>query len=166
MQLQDTVRIPLISRDGSVKAYAVIDASDLYLVSDTTWRWCVGYAGRAFGGPPRRVRFIHRVVLGLPDTGVCGTGDREVDHINRNRLDNRRCNLRIVSHRHNMQNKPSYTGSASQYRGVSWDSQRSLWRARVTVDGKQYRLGRFASEAEAGEIARQARLRLMPFASD
>ncbi len=93
-----TVTIPLRAKDGSIKGHAMIDSIDVAL---SRWRWCLsrGYAVRgvrARGG--HRLISLHRQILGL----TFGDGV-EVDHINRNKLDNRRSNLRIVTHGGNMQ---------------------------------------------------------------
>lgn len=104
---------------------------------------------------------LHRLLLGLAH------GDkREGDHRNRNRLDYRRQNLRIVSKGANGQNVSSSRGATSHYRGVSWVKAISKWMARVETNGKSMYLGVFANETEAAEVARVARKRLLPYATD
>lgn len=162
----DVARIPLYRRGGAVVAYTLVDASDAALVNQHRWfvlkSKTLVYAGRwVRAGQTFTVRMLHRFILGLPSGR-----DLEVDHINRDGLDNRRANLRAITHAGNMQNRPSHKGSRSRYRGVSWDSARKRWRAKVRISGRTVHLGRFLSEEEAGETARLARLRLMPFAVD
>lgn len=167
MPLQGTVLIPLRANDGSVRAWTLIDMADAAFV--TTWRWGVtneGYVARSqyLGKVPRhRVRAIklHRELMGLvPGDGL------EVDHVNRDRLDNRRSNLRVVSRNANAQNRSKRAGFASRYRGVSYRPSTGKWQASVTAHGKKHYLGVFTSEADAAEAARAARLRLMPYAVD
>jgi len=104
---------------------------------------------------------LHRELLGL----TRGDGF-EVDHINRDRLDNRRSNLRAIPLDGNRQNKSSHRTSSSKYRGVSWAPDRRKWRAFVTDHGKRINLGQFSDEQAASEAARAARSRLMPYAVD
>lgn len=158
-----TYRIPLLRRNGSVRMYTVIEDTDFEFVSQWTWRLGAdGYAGRSFrvDGKMQRV-LLHRELLGLKR----GDG-REGDHINRKRLDNRRSNLRVLPEGANQQNRPSYQGSSSRFRGVTWHRGKNLWSARVKANGKRLNLGYFASEEEAGAVARAARLRELPYAID
>ena len=156
------VHIPLRRRDGSIRAYAIVDAADASWVN--RYRWSLGtsgYAERTAGHGPTRVGYLmHREVLGL----VRGDG-LEGDHINRNRLDNRRENLRAVPKRSQQQNLTS-KGKTSKYRGVHWYTRLRKWRACITVAGKTRCIGQFDSEEEAAEAARLERERLMPYAVD
>lgn len=157
--MAEAIRIPLRRRDGTVRAYTLIDEID---AGQATHRWYlhnIGYAYRELRGfSPRRTVLLHREIAGL----VPGDG-REVDHLNRDRLDNRRVNLRVVTHAENQQNMSSHRGSASKYRGVSWQSDRQRWLAQATINGRTHNLGRFANEDTAGEAVRQWRLSNMPF---
>jgi hypothetical protein len=98
---------------------------------------------------------------------------REVDHINRNKLDNRRVNLEIVNPGVNGQNIPVKAGS-SQYRGVSWLvnngrwalPREGKWQAVGKVGGKNHFLGYFDSEEEAGRVAAEWRAVNMPFSDE
>lgn len=73
--------------------------------------------------------------------------DMEVDHINGDTLDNRRCNLRLCTHAENMRNKRPCRKKSSAYKGVYWF--RDKWRAYITVAGKAHFLGGFDSELDA-----------------
>jgi hypothetical protein len=86
----------------------------------------------------------------------------EIDHINGVRHDNRIENLRDVTRSANLQNqkKPHKDNRQSGSLGVSWDRERSKWRAQITVGGKTIRIGRFASEAAAFEAYVLAKARM------
>jgi hypothetical protein len=161
---QDTARIPLHARDGSVRAYAIVDITDAEWVNQWKWqRLSTGHAVRSSRDTgQRRFILLHRELLGLPRI----SDGREGDHINRDRLDNRRTNLRIVPKAGQQQNTRPQTGRTSAHRGVSWLKERNRWEAYVQINGKKRRLGRFVSETEAAEAARAARARLMPYATD
>jgi hypothetical protein len=164
MQSDDTVRIPLRARDGSVRAYALVDAADADWVNQ--WRWSLSSKGYVCRGTRTRaegrqhVIRLHRELLGLPrvDDGRVG------DHINRNKLDNRRSNLRILPKTGNPQNVPSYRGSYSPHRGVTFHDGK--WRARVQVGRKSVFVGHFDTEDAAAEAAQRARAQYLPWSTD
>jgi hypothetical protein len=89
---------------------------------------------------------MHRLILAPPD-------GMEVDHADRNGLNNRRANLRIATRAQNLQNRGSHTRSGqpstSEFKGVSWDKARAAWKANINVHGRQEHLGRYSSEVEA-----------------
>lgn len=157
-----TGRIPLRSRDGCVRAVAIVDLEDAAWASQWVWSLVNGYAQRSRIVDGRRIAVrLHRELLGLmPGDGLDG------DHINRDKLDNRRSNLRVVPRGSNVQNVASHRGSSSAYRGVSWVKRDRKWHAKISVYGRETSLGYFEDEAEAAEAARHARLRLMPYAVD
>lgn len=64
----------------------------------------------------------------------------EVDHINRDKLDNRRENLRVVSRTINTNNAKLRKDNTSSFRGVSWDKNAKKWAAQISIGGKTYRL--------------------------
>jgi hypothetical protein len=80
---------------------------------------------------------LHRVITKCPK-GMF------VDHISRNRLDNRTSNLRICTPTENTYNK--------MCRGIMWDKKGKKWIARITHKGKEHRLGRFEDPQEAIKV--------------
>lgn len=114
------IEIQLRGRSGKGRV-ALVDAGDLPLLQNLTWYCSGGYARSRAGGA------MHRLILGLTsDDG------REVDHINHNRLDNRRCNLRVVTAAQNQQNRKGCNrGCASGVRGVYVEPVTGKWVARV-----------------------------------
>lgn len=158
--MSDTVQIPLRARDGSVRAYALIDAADAEWAAQYPWHLTnKGYAGRCalIGGRVTTFR-LHRELLGLT------TADQvDVDHINRVKLDCRRSNLRILPKGANAQNTGGWRQASSSYRGVFFEKDSGKWAAKIHINGRLLNLGRFGSELEAAEVARAARARLMPY---
>lgn len=156
-----TARIPLLAKNGSVRAYALIDAVDAEWASQ--WPWHVGtknYVVRnIWNGTRYKSLRLHRELMGLAEGDL-----RQADHIDRDPLNCRRDNLRIVTGAQNVQNTRSRVGSSSQFRGVSKRGNR--WRANLQVSGNAVRLGTFDSEIEAAEAVRSARLVLMTHAVD
>lgn len=75
-----------------------------------------------------------------------------VDHINGDKLDNRRENLRLATSEENSRNVQKVSGRSSRYKGVAWDAARKKWKAQIQAEGKQKTLGRFDSEEEAARV--------------
>jgi hypothetical protein len=73
----------------------------------------------------------------------------QIDHINRNRSDNRVSNLREVTNKQNLQNAGKYSHNTSGHPGAYWDKQRSKWQAKIAHNRKQLHLGHFATIEEA-----------------
>jgi len=96
---------------------------------------------------------LHRFIMG------CKTHDGKiVDHINRNKLDNRKANLRFVSAGQSSANVTAH--GVSRYIGVSRNHYH--WRARGKVDGKEYHLGTYNTPEEAAEVAHAWRVENLP----
>jgi hypothetical protein len=113
-------------------------------------KWSLGTHGYAVSS---QGYLMHRLILGAKQ-------GMDVDHINRNRLDNRYSNLRIVERSYNLQGKKDQSRSSSKYIGVSWDKSRGKWASRIKhpVYGS-VTVGRFRDEVEAAlaynEIAKR-----------
>lgn len=91
----------------------------------------------------RKTVYLHRLLLGA-------TRGQIVDHCNGNGLDNRRDNLRFVTHTQNCQNRRrKRTSVRVSYKGVSVSESR--FRAEIVVDGQRIRLGTFDTELEAAQ---------------
>ncbi len=148
--------IPLLRQDGSVRANALVSSVDYERIS--AHRWHLGPFGYAIRGKQTTI-LMHREVMGLAN------GDpQEVDHRNRNLLDNTRENLRLVTRAQQMQNRGSVEGSSSRFRGVHWRADRQCWRAKVRLAGKDHYLGCFQEEVDAARMVDAWRLKNMTHA--
>jgi len=78
----------------------------------------------------------------------------EIDHINRNPLDNRWCNLRLSNPSHNHRNHGGYKNNTSGTTGVIWDKSGNRWIVRM--NGKHF--GSFSSKEVATRLALQIRM--------
>lgn len=119
------------------------------------WRWMLvgeGYAGRFDRTTrPHRLVYMHRLVLDAQP------GQR-VDHINGDRLDNRRANLRLVTSAQNQQNRHATARGTSGYKGVCWHKGTEKWHVRITVNGHRLHLG-YYSELETAALLYDAAAR-------
>lgn len=74
----------------------------------------------------------------------------EVDHIDGNRLNNQRSNLRLATSSQNKCNRGPRKDNTSGYKGVSWHSQKKKWTARIKApSGKYLHLGLFDEVKDA-----------------
>jgi hypothetical protein len=144
-------------RTGAVVEHVILDAADLAWANQ--WRWSLqgqGYVWRSIKGG-RKHLFLHRELMGLqPGDGFYA------DHINRDRLDNRRSNLRIVTPAQSRQNTAGF-GRTSKHRGVFFDRTRGRWVATGQLGRRSHWIGAFASEEAAAVASRAWRLEHMPF---
>lgn len=96
------------------------------------------------GGKRVRATYrLHCIVMGTTDPRL------EVDHINHDKLDNRRSNLRICNHAENGKNLSLKRNNTSGFPGVHFDKTRLKWVARIKVDYREKHLGRFGTIEEA-----------------
>lgn len=74
---------------------------------------------------------------------------KQINHIDRNKINNALSNLEAVSSRENNSHKNLFIKKTSKYIGVSWASTRKAWRASITINGKRKFLGHFDKEIDA-----------------
>ena len=149
---------------GQIVAYAQVDGQDVNHVM--TFCWSLHNRGYAITGGGNLKVLMHRLILGLanePGQGR-GSGARrlQADHVNGDKLDNRRANLRVVTNQENHQNRQGGNGRTSKYRGVSLHSRSGKWHAKAKAGGKSYWGGYHDSELDAAVAAWELRQRLMP----
>lgn len=130
--------------------YVIVDDGDYEYLS--RWKWCYqprghGYAARNSGRS--KTFHMHRVILNAPK-------GMEVDHINGNGLDNRRCNLRLCTKAQNQHNQRPKRQGTSLFKGVSLNSAKRKWVAQVCVNKRKLHLGYFEDETEAAHAYDQA----------
>lgn len=119
--------IDLYDKFYNIIAKAIIDIEDISKVKNIKWRMnCNGYVINN----SNTSMFLHRRILNT---------DKMVDHINGNRLDNRKSNLRICNHSQNQMN--------ANYKGVYDYNGRYI--AKIKLNGKQKHIGVFDIYEEA-----------------
>jgi len=140
--------LTLTNRSGAEVAKALIDVSDLDRVLSQPRCYCgnenyvmLGYTGIK----------LHRFLLNAPD-------GMQVDHINGDRLDNRRSNTRLcTAGENNMNRRYSQPLGRSGVRNVVWDPRAHKWFVKVRARGVQYLGGYFNNLEDAAEAAQRLR---------
>jgi hypothetical protein len=133
--------VPVTNGKGNT-VHAKVSPEDADSLSRYRWHTVQGYVARNGGEGEALGVYIHRQILGR--THGDGT---IVDHINRDKLDNRRTNLRLVTPTESARNTPSRKGT-SIYRGVCWVPRLRKWKAQAGFHGVNY-LGMHAEEDDA-----------------
>lgn len=111
-----------------------VDEEDFPLLSRHSWAVSSeGYARTCCG---TLYLYMHRLVM-------APKSDLYIDHINHNRLDNRKLNLREATNSQNQMNRKN------KPTGVSFHKLSGKWRARITKNQKEIYLGLFETEEEA-----------------
>lgn len=149
-----------IARVALTKGHeAIVDADMADVVGHFVWHASVRkhtvYA--ATGHSTKKL--LHRVIASAAFGDGALTG-MEIDHVNRNGLDNRRDNLRIVTRSQNMCNAKPRKMSASGYRGVTWSKAKSKWLAQIQLHGKKRHVGFYDDPKEAADAYERARAEL------
>lgn len=114
-----------------------------------------GYARVSVNG---RMLYAHRIIYAI----VYGEMPMDVDHINRNRIDNRIENLRDVSKSENQHNSKKRKNNTSGFPGVSWDTRDQKWQAYIMVDRRKIHLGYFEDFDDAVQARKIAKIKYHP----
>lgn len=123
----------------------LVDAEDLLDLRQYSWSInASGYAVRGYHTDGRQCNEImHRRLMALV------RGDKlQVDHIDGNRLNNQKSNLRVCTHIENSRNRKTQ-GNNSGYKGVYWRASTHRWHANIGHLGKTYFLGSYDTAEEA-----------------
>ena len=148
-----TFVIAIYNKKGILLGEALTDLEEKDRVSELKWyRSTHGYAFTTYKIMEKRVWVsLHRFIIPMPYKDR----KQQVDHINRNKMDCRKANLRVITAGQNMQNRGS-TGfssrngkkTTSKYRGV-YKCKNGRWRGQVMFEGKLRHIGYFDSELKA-----------------
>lgn len=129
---------------SNADGYFLCDTKDVEILNRYTWYLgCDGYARSSLR---RKTIFAHIILLGKPE-------GMEIDHINRNKLDNRRNNLRLVTHTVNMRNT-----SITKRKNVGVWFVKGKYRAGIHQGNKTINLGSFGTEEEAIRARKEAEI--------
>lgn len=136
--------------------YALVDDADFEWLNQ--WKWTYhsnGYAHRGLCKNGKRVgsMFMHRQI-------ISNNSSLDTDHINRNKLDNRKSNLRKVTRQFNSFNRTEPRHNTSGHKGVSFHNPSRKWHAYINLNYKKKHLGAFAKLKDAVRARRKEEERL------
>ena len=126
---------------------ALVDDEDYEYLSSKTWNYLFGGYARSGTG-----ELMHRVIMGNPK-GVM------IDHVNGDKLDNRRSNLRLATRSENFANGIVSKRNKSGCKGVCWSRQMNKWDVRIKVNRKQIFLGLRDDLEEAKTLYREEHIK-------
>ena len=133
------------------KKFFLFDAEDELFVKQHKWTVAKsGYVETTVYDKGEYIRMrLHRILLDVPEGMM-------VDHINGNRWDNRKSNLRIASNADNIRNHRRFITNTSGYTGVSFVKDRGKYAAYITVNNIKKHLGYFTNPIMASRAYDQA----------
>ncbi len=145
-------RVPLRNRQGEVVAESIVDDEDFDWISGYRWHLAQGYAQTNIRTQTLNVRpsrsgwyrpaKLHRMLMNA-EPGAA------FDHINGDRLDNRRANLRPVLPWQSCANRGTFKSNTSGQKGVSWHRTARKWLVRISARGVRHVVGFYPSVEEA-----------------
>jgi len=147
---KDYYEICLYSGLGGQKEIArtKIDREDLEKVKKYKWHFISsGYVANK----SKKVLLMHRFILEAQK-------EKEVDHINSDKLDNRKCNLRLCNRSQNTVNRFKRKNCLTKYKGVY--KRKEKFAVKIQKNGKIYYLGAYAKEDDAGRAYNKMALKL------
>ena len=111
--------------------------------------WCIDKYGYVRGNTKTSKIKLHRLIMDCDD-------DMVVDHINHNKVDNRKSNLRICTQHENAINRSITSKNASGVVGVYWNKDLSKWGACIGVNGSSIYLGVYDDFESAVNVRKEA----------
>ncbi len=128
------------------KKFTFVDDADYKHLKKWKWTFDGNYAARMENG---KKIYMHREILKTPLGAL-------TDHVDGNRLNNRRKNLRLCSDSQNSMNSKKRKFASSKYKGVSFKKDKNKWISYITVNKKQKFLGYFDCADSAAESYNKA----------
>lgn len=144
----DFAKVELYDKYGIVSGYAIIDIEDIPLVSGLRW-YLINTRGYVSGYVDGKPLALHRFLLDTPKGLV-------TDHINHDKLDNRRSNLRICTQSQNLQNQRKQKHCSSKYKGVTFSKHANKWHVTIKHKYKLNHIGYYTSERNAAAAYNKA----------
>ena len=117
----------------------LIDPEDFDKIKNESFHLCHGYVCSG------KDKLLHRILMNAPD-------DMEVDHINGDKLDNRKSNLRLCTNQQNNMNVGKKKNNTSGFKGVCFHKKRQKFQAQISIDGKKKHLGYFEKAKDAYKV--------------
>jgi len=110
--------------------FALVDDEDFDWLNENKWFYDGRYAARWTGGRKNAVKvYLHRIVK---DWFAVSTSPKiQIDHIDRDKLNNQKNNLRSCTHNENLHNYIKHKDNTSEYKGVCFNERKGKWMVRI-----------------------------------
>jgi AP2 domain/HNH endonuclease len=159
LEVSKPMEIAISGKNGAGKVL-LIDDEDVELLEGKSV-YMVGDPNRKDGMYPAierngKLMRVHRLIS--ESMGLIG----EIDHVNRDKCDSRRQNLREATASQNQRNKGLNTHNTSGLKGVSWHKRSKKWVSGIMVNGRHEYLGRFTCKFEAAKAYDRRALEVDP----
>ena len=119
--------------------YTWVDDEDYPLLSRYKW----SFDGRKQYVISPKLGILHRVIVNCDPR-------RDVDHINGNKIDNRKCNLRVCTHAENGRNRTKLNkNNTSGHKNIHWNKEKNRWTVTMNVKNKTYNARGFKNIKDA-----------------
>ena len=138
------IPVKLVHKKASMKKPAIIDNEDFTKISK--WKWHYKNNGYLMSSSTPQI-LMHRLVMEAKKGQI-------IDHINGDKFDNRKTNLRFVTNQQNGMNRGVQKNNKLGIKGVSFDGKK--FRARLQIKHKNVILGRFKTKEEASSVYQNA----------
>lgn len=128
------------------------DLDDYTLIKEYCWCIdCEGYASTNLWDDDKKKSIrMHRLIISIPGKKY------EIDHINNNKKDNRKCNLRIVTRSQNSMNRGLQSNNKTGVTGVTFYEPYDKWNSQIALNGKHINLGYFSDFEDAVKARKEA----------
>lgn len=123
------------------------------------YKWSLNHQGYPIRHSEKTIK-LHHAIMGKPGKGMV------VDHINRDKLDNRKSNLRVISSAENAQNVGAQKRNITGIRGVHYRKDTGRYLAHCCVKGKRHLLGYYDDPIKAGQVVSLFRRKNMPYSNE
>ena len=148
----DIAEIILYNNKCEEVARTIIDAEDVERVNG--YKWHMNGQGYAATRPKGEIIKLQHLI-----TNVSANYNNQIDHKDRDRLNNRKSNFRFCTQADNAKNSTMPTNNTSGFKGVSWLKNNKKWRARITLDNELISLGLFKDILNAARAYNKAALK-------
>ena len=139
--------------------YALVDDDDFNNLSKK--RWYLSAGGYAIGGEDsnglKAYVKMHRVIMGAKNPKI------HIDHIDGDKLNNQKDNLRFATPAQNTHNARKQKGTKNKYKGTNYVKSLNLWQARCRMNGEDHFLGHYRSEIAAAHAYNKKAIELSSY---
>lgn len=118
-----------------------IDTEDAHYLDGSSWTPSLGYLRQSSGDE----HLFHRIIMKAKK-------GQFIDHIDGDKTNNRKSNLRFCTHSQNMKNRKIHSNNKSGFKGVYLVKKTGRWRVQITCDGRRHYFGTYIRPEDAYSV--------------